>query len=64
MYLKKAKAQVHAFLASLSDLGNDCSSSPSSEDESKRKREDKLTRLCFIAGSTHEGFCTKQSMSR
>ena len=57
MYLKKAKAQEHAFLTSLSDLDNDTdddhSSSPSSDDESKRKREDKLTGLCFIAGSTH-----------
>jgi hypothetical protein len=30
----------------------------SSDDESERKREDKLTGLCFIAGSTHGGFCT------
>jgi hypothetical protein len=31
---------------------------PSSEDESERKREDQLTGLCFIAGTTHGGFCT------
>jgi hypothetical protein len=29
-----------------------------SDDKSKRKRENKLTRLCFIAGFTHKGFCT------
>jgi hypothetical protein len=62
MSLKKAKDQECAFLASLSNLDNDTdddrSSSPSSDDESERKREDKLTRLCFIAGSTHGGFCT------
>ena len=29
-----------------------------SDDESKRKRKDKLTRLCFIVGTTHGGFCT------
>ena len=62
MYLKKAKAQEQAFLTSLSDLDNDFdddrTSSTLSDDESERKHEDKLTRLCFIAGSTHEGFCT------
>ena len=62
MYLKKAKAQEHAFLASLSDLDNDTdddrSSSSSSNNESERKRENKLTRLCFITGSTHGGVCT------
>jgi hypothetical protein len=62
MYLKKVKAQQHAFLVSLSDLDNDTnddrSSSPSSNDESERNREDKLTGLCFVAGSTHGGFCT------
>ena len=40
MYLKKAKAQEHAFLASLSDLDNDIdndrTSSPSSYDESEK----------------------------
>jgi hypothetical protein len=60
-YFKKAKAQERAFLASVSDLDNDtdddCSSS-SSDDESERKHEDKLTGLCFIAGSTHRGFYT------
>jgi hypothetical protein len=30
----------------------------SSDDESKRKHEDKPTGLCFVADSTHEGFCT------
>jgi hypothetical protein len=61
-YLKKAKAQERAFLASLSNLNNDSnddhSSSPMSDDESERKHEDKLTGLCFVAGSTHGGFCT------
>ena len=61
MYLKKAKAQERAFLTSLSDLDNDFdddrTSSTLSDDESERKHEDKLTRLCFIAGSTHGGFC-------
>jgi hypothetical protein len=61
-YLKKAKAQECAFLASLSDLDNDSdddhSSSPSSDNESERKHEDKLTGLCFVTGSTHEGFYT------
>jgi hypothetical protein len=56
-YLKKAKVQECAFLASLSDLNNDTddnrSSSSSSDNEFERKREDKLTRLCFIASSTH-----------
>jgi hypothetical protein len=62
MYRKKAKAQECAFLASLNDLnndsGDDCSSSPSSDDESKSKMEENLTGLCFIAYSTHRGFCT------
>jgi hypothetical protein len=61
-YLKKDKAQEHAFLASLSDLNNDTdddrSSSSSSDDESKRKCKDKLARLCFVADSIHRGFCT------
>jgi hypothetical protein len=61
-YLKKAKAQECAFLTFLSDLDNDSdddhSSSPTSDDESKRNHEDKLTGLCFITDSTHEGFCT------
>ena len=62
MYLKKAKAQEHAFLASLSDLDNDSNddriSSPMRDDEFERKREDKLTEICFIVGTTHGGFCT------
>jgi hypothetical protein len=62
-YFKKAKAQEHAFLASLSDLDNDTdddrsSSSPSSDDESEKRREDKLTRLCFIPKSIHGGYYT------
>jgi hypothetical protein len=61
-HLKKAKAHERAFLASLSDLDNntddDRSSSSSSDDESERKRQDKLIGLCFIASSTHGGFCT------
>jgi hypothetical protein len=61
-YFKKAKAQEHAFLTSLSDLNNDTdddrSSSPSSNDKSKKRCEDKLIGLCFIAKSIHEGYCT------
>jgi hypothetical protein len=61
-YFKKAKAQEHAFLASLSDLDNDTdddrSSSPSSDDESEKRHEDKLTRLYFIAKSIHGGYYT------
>jgi hypothetical protein len=61
-YFKKTKAQEHSFLASLNDLDNDTdddrSSSPSSDDESEKRREDKLTRLCFIAKSIHGGYCT------
>ena len=53
---------MRAFLASLNDLNNDTnndlSSSPSSDNESKRKRENKLIGLCFVACSTHGGFCT------
>jgi hypothetical protein len=56
-YFKKAKAQERTFLASLSDLDNDTdddrSSSPSSDDESEKRREDKLTGLCFVAKSIH-----------
>jgi hypothetical protein len=54
-----AKAQEHAFLASLSDLDNDNDddrSSPSSDDESEKRHEDKLTGLCFIAKSIHGGY--------
>jgi hypothetical protein len=61
-YFKKAKAQERAFLASLSDLENDTdddrSYSPSSDDESEKRREDKLTGLCFVAKSIHGGYCT------
>jgi hypothetical protein len=61
-YFKKAKAQERAFLASLSNLDNDTnddrSSSPSSDDESEKRCEDKLTGLCFIAKSIHGGYCT------
>jgi hypothetical protein len=60
-YFKKAKVQERAFLASLSNLDNDTDddrSSSSSNDESERKRKDKLTGLCFVADSTHGGFCT------
>jgi hypothetical protein len=57
-YFKKAKAQERAFLASLSDLDNDTdddrSSSPSSDDESEKRREDKLTGICFVAKSISE----------
>jgi hypothetical protein len=61
-YFKKAKAQECSFLASLSDLNNntddDQSSSLSSDVESEKRYEDKLTRLCFFAKSIHEGYCT------
>jgi hypothetical protein len=60
-YFKKAKAQECAFLVSLSDLDNDTDddrSSSSSNDEFKKRREDKLTGLCFIAKSIHGGYCT------
>jgi hypothetical protein len=62
-YFKKAKAQEHAFLASLSDLNNDTdddqsSSSPSSDDESEKRRVDKLTELCFVAKPIHGGYYT------
>jgi hypothetical protein len=62
-FLKKVKAKERAFLASLSDLDNDTdddqsSFSPLSDDESEKRREDKLTRHCFIAKSIHRGYCT------
>jgi hypothetical protein len=61
-YFKKAKAQERAFLASLSDLDNDTdddrSSSPSSDDESEKRCEDKLIGLCFVAKSIYGGYCT------
>jgi hypothetical protein len=61
-YFKKAKVQECAFLASLSDLDNDTdndgsSYSPSSDDESEKRREDKLTGLCFVTKSIHGGYC-------
>jgi hypothetical protein len=53
---------TRAFLASLSDLDNDTdddrSFSPSSDDESEKRREDKLIGLCFIAKYIHGGYCT------
>jgi hypothetical protein len=59
-YLTNAKAKQRAFLVSLSDLDidfDDHRSSPlSSDDESERKREDRLMGLCFFADSTHGGF--------
>ena len=62
MYLKKAMAQQCTFLSSLSDLDNDSddghSSSPSSDNEFERKREDKLIGLCFFTDSTHGDSCT------
>jgi hypothetical protein len=61
-YFKKAKAQERAFLTSLSDLDNDTdddwSSSPSSDDESEKRHDDKLVGLCFIAKSIHGGYYT------
>jgi len=62
MYHKKAKAQEHAFLASLTDLdndfGDDRSYSPSSDNETERKMEKKLTSLCLITDSPHGGSYT------
>ena len=47
-----------AFLSDLDvDTGDDTSPSSSSDNESKRKAEDKLNRLCFHAKSVKEGFC-------
>jgi hypothetical protein len=62
-YFKKPKAQERAFLTSFSDLDNDTyddrsSFSPSSDNESEKRHEDKLTGLCFIAKSIHGGYCT------
>jgi hypothetical protein len=58
-YLQKEKIKEHAFLASLSDLDHvsDDVVSSSSDEETKRRVEDKLNRLCFIA-DTAGGFCT------
>ena len=60
-FLKKAKAQQRAFLASLSDLdnsGDERASLSSSDDEHKRKVEERLNGLCFFTNSSHGGFCT------
>ena len=61
-YLKMVKAQERAFLASLNDLNNDSgdghSSSSLSDDESKKKMEEKMSGLYFFADSTHGGFWT------
>ena len=49
-FLKKTKAQQHAFLASLSDLddsSDERASLSSSDDELERKVEDRLNGLCF-----------------
>jgi hypothetical protein len=58
-YLQKAKIKEHAFLASLSDLDHDSDDvvSSSSDEETKRRVEDNLNMLCFIA-DTAGGFCT------
>ena len=60
-FLKKAKAQQHAFLVSLSDLddsGDKRASLSSSDDEHERKVEERLDGLYFFTDSTHGGFCT------
>jgi hypothetical protein len=58
-YFKKAKAQERTSLSDLdNDTNDDRSSSPSSDDESEKRCEDKLTRLCFVAKSIHGGYCT------
>ena len=60
-FLKKAKAQQRAFLASLSDLNDsddERASLSSSDDEFERKVEERLNGLCFFTNSTHGGFCT------
>jgi hypothetical protein len=58
-YLQKAKIKERAFLASLSDLDHDSNDvvSSSSDEETERRVEDKLNRLCLIA-DTVGGFCT------
>ena len=59
-YIKNAKAQQCAFPTSLSDLELDSSdndSSSSSDDKSKKKLQDKLNELCFLANSTKDRFC-------
>jgi hypothetical protein len=57
-YRKNMKAQERAFITSLSDVddNSDNKSSPS-DDESKRKVEDRFNGLCFFA-NTAQGFCT------
>jgi len=60
-FLKKAKAQQRAFLASLSDLdnsGDERASLSSSNDELERKVEERLNGLCFFTDSSHGGLCT------
>jgi hypothetical protein len=58
--LKKAKIRACTFLASLSDIEADSKDheSCSSDDESEKKIMEQLNRLCFVAESTHGGFCT------
>jgi hypothetical protein len=58
-YLQKAKIKVCAFITSLSDLdhNSDDEASSSSDEETDRRVEDKLNRLCFIAYTTG-GLCT------
>jgi len=47
-----------AFLSDLDvDTGDDTSPSSLSDDESKRKVEDKLNGLCFLTKSVKEGYC-------
>ena len=60
-FYKSAKAQEHAFLNSLSDLKKDSmdsGSSTSSDDESKRKINDKMNGLYFHADTAEGGLCT------
>jgi hypothetical protein len=59
MYLQKAKINEYAFLASLSYLDHDSdeSASSSSDEELKRRIEDKLNGLCILP-DTIEGLCT------
>jgi len=58
--LKKAKIRARAFLASLSDIDVDSDDYESSlsDDESEKKIMEQLNGLCFVADSTHGGFCT------
>ena len=47
-----------AFLSDLDvDTGDDTSPSSLSDDDSKRKVEEKLNGLCFLVKSVKEGFC-------